>query len=127
MLQCNANEAAAVRFYKAKGFIRELSNGTDGNNNCWDYLPEALQEGLKQDGGYMFIEADSFPMDLMILEPTEKLVLQRPHAEEDKDFALRYPSSTLTCDQLEDILYQKFENDKYHTPILDKFLRREPY
>ena len=55
MLHCNANEAAAVRFYKAKGFIQELSGGTDGNNSCWDYLPEALQEGLKQDGGYMFI------------------------------------------------------------------------
>ena len=38
MLQCkNADEVAAVSFYKAKGFVQEPSDGVgeDGNNNCW--------------------------------------------------------------------------------------------
>ena len=57
-------------------------------------------------------------MDLMILQPSEKLVLQTPH-KEDGDFALRYPSSTLTCDQLEHFLEK--------ANILKVLLGEEPF
>ena len=83
----------------------------------WTQLPPVLQDGLKH-SQYMFIGANSFPMDLMVLEPSKKLVLQTPH-KEDGDFALRYPSSTLTCDQLEHFLEK--------ADILKALLGEEPF
>ena len=49
----------------------------------------------------MFIEAESYPMDLMTLHPCEDLKLQTVR-EVNKDFALRFPSSTLTCGGLDE-------------------------
>ena len=119
MLQCNANEESAVGFYRAKGFKQNSAvDGENGNNNCWDLLPEALQSCLQKGNKYMFIAAESYPMDLMTLHPSEDLKLQTVR-EVDKDFALRFPSSTLTCGGLDDYICE----GKY----LKAYIGEEPY
>ena len=45
---------AAVGFYRAKGFKQNSAvAGENGNNNCWDLLPEALQSCLQKGNKYM--------------------------------------------------------------------------
>ena len=114
MLQCNPEEEAAVGFYTTKGFKRHTRK--KDNKNCFAMLPTSMQEGLKR-AKYMFIPWSSFPMDLMKLLPYT-LVLETPQ-EEDKDFALRFPSSTLLCSDLDQMIVKgKF---------LEQFIGDDPF